>query len=117
MTVTNKIKEYASGIIGSITLIGVILGGFLSIDERYAHAAEIREVIDQQSKQIQRLRVDNVRKFYQGRIGDIEQRKFDVEIKTQKSPVDEIYINRYQEQIQRLKEEEKVEIDMILREQ
>lgn len=113
----NKIKEYASGIIGTVTLVGAIIGGFLAMDDRYAHAAEIRQVIDQQSKQIQRLRIDNVRKFYQGRISDIEQRKFDVEVKIQKTEVDQIYINRYREQIQSLKEEEKVEINMILQEQ
>lgn len=109
-----SLKDSVASITAGITTIGFVVGAFLMIDERYAHAQEVKRAQLDQAKQIQQLRIDNTKKFYRGKIDDLEQKKFEITVKPVQTPTDKAYLQRYDTQITALKEEAATEIKTII---
>jgi alpha/beta superfamily hydrolase len=109
ISISDGIKSITAG----ITAIGFVIGTFLVVDDRYAHAQEVKRVQLDQTQQIKQLRVDNTKKFYRTKVDDIEQKKFDIQVRPKQQPTDAAYMQRYDAQIKALKEEEATEIQNI----
>ncbi len=97
-----KIKDYLGNVTTILTGLGIIIGGWLIIDERYAHAQVVKQMQSEQAQQIKQLRIESTRKFYQSRIEDLEQKKFEVEVKPHKTQQDFAFIQRYDKKIESL---------------
>jgi hypothetical protein len=115
-TWVDKIKDNMASISGIAATIGVIIGGWLVVDDRYAHAQMVKQVQSEQAQQIKQLRIENTRKFYRTRIADLDQRKFEIQVKPNQTNTDKLFVQRYDTQITELKKEEVQEIRSIEKE-
>lgn len=93
-TIFEKTKEHIGAITTLISTVGIIIGGFIFIDERYAHAGELKE----QLSQIQQIRKDNAVQYRRMKIDSIDDKIFFLEIKRDMSPEEAALLGRYKRQ-------------------
>lgn len=101
-TIVEFIKTKVVAVATTVTVVGTIVGGVIAFESRYAKAADISE-LKQQQVQIysnmriqQELAVDNLRRQ------NIEDKLFELRLKDNPTRADQALIERYREQLQEL---------------
>lgn len=79
-----------------LTFVTIIITGFLAVDERYAHAGDIKELQQSQQTQMMYLRDENERALLLMRKKTIEDKVFELNIKDRQSSVDKALVKRYE---------------------
>jgi hypothetical protein len=99
---TNRLVEFIKSnvtIVTSVaTFVTTVVGGFLFVDERYAHAAEITQQQTTQSRAIDGLRRDTAVQMEQLQLNSLDDKIFYIEQKEKKTPADEAQLNRFNRQ-------------------
>jgi hypothetical protein len=72
-----------------------VTGGFMFVDDRYAHAADYTQAQTTQTKQIDRLRVDTAIQLEQIQLNSIDDKIFYLEQKTSRTSADVAQMNRF----------------------
>lgn len=83
--------------VGAIfTFVTLIITGFITIDERYAHAVDIKELKAHQSASILYIKDENERALLEMRKRVINDKLFELELKENKTNTDKALIKRYE---------------------
>lgn len=114
------LKENIASITAVASTIGLIVGGWLVIDNRYAHAQALEQSnkiveqrFDNQTTQIKRLRIDNVRNHYQNKIDGLKEKKIQLVTKPKQTDQDKSMIQFYDSEIRQAEINKTVEIEDI----
>jgi len=83
-----------------VTAIGVIIGAILTVDGRYVHAADYIKAQEQQQQQMQIFQRENRQKLDEFRKQGIEDKLFELRLKSPKTKADDALIKRFEEQLQ-----------------
>jgi hypothetical protein len=101
-TFIESVKSRVVGIAATVTVLGTIVGGVFAVESRYAKAADIDDVKQQQvqiysnMKIQQDLAVDSLRRQ------TLEDRLFELRLKERPSQPERALIERYQDQLREL---------------
>jgi hypothetical protein len=93
----NPLKTVAS----IITTCGVIIGGVLTVDERYAHAVDVEKVQQQTARTIETQIGGIRRQMLEDKLFELDTKR---EVNKGLSPVDEAQYKRYNRQLMELNE-------------
>lgn len=90
-----SIVTIASG----ITAIGVIIGAVLTVDSRYVHAEDFTRMHEAAQEQLQLIQQQQKVNIDQLRKQGIEDRLFELRLKSKKTSTDWALIRRYEDQL------------------
>ena len=79
-----------------LTFITVIIGVFITIDERYAHASDIKELKIQQTATVLYLKDENERSVLEMRKRSLDDKVFELNLKERQSISDKALIKRFE---------------------
>jgi hypothetical protein len=101
-TIVEFIKTKVVAVATTFTVLGTVVGGVIAVESRYAKAADISDLKQQQvqiysnMKIQQEIAVDTLRRQ------NIEDKLFELRLKDNPSRADQALIERYREQLQEL---------------
>lgn len=103
-----NIKEFLekNNLVAIVTFTAIVIGGFLTVDERYAHAGDIETI----KKDISMYRVDNEIAHIRQRKSYIDDKVFELQIKkntNKMTAIESAQLERFQRQLQELTREER----------
>lgn len=98
--ILDSIKANATAITSIVTFVVSVVGGFIVIDDRYAHAADYVQQQNSQTRTIQQFRVDTAIQLEQLQLNSIDDKIFYLEQKVNRSVADEAQLNRFERQRQ-----------------
>ncbi|MEM4260930.1 MAG: hypothetical protein QXG00_06850 [Candidatus Woesearchaeota archaeon] len=81
---------------GIFTFVAAVISGFITIDERYAHAGDISKLETSQKQQILYLKDENEKAILEMRKRAIEDKIFELNLKEKQSQIDKALIKRYE---------------------
>jgi len=84
-------------VIGAVlTFATLVITGFITVDERYAHAGDIKELKAQQAGAIMYLKDENAKSILEMRKRAVEDKIFELNLKERQSTADKALVKRYE---------------------
>ncbi len=99
-----QLKEKLGVIAGIIGAAGTIVGAALTIDARYASAADVAEVKQLAAQQLKTIRVEQAINTDTLRKQNLEDRLFELRLRSKPTQLDKAMIERYEDQLRETNE-------------
>lgn len=101
-TFMESVKARIVGIAATITVLGTIVGGVFAVESRYAKAADIDDIKQQQVQIYSNVKIQQDLAMSSLRRQTLEDRLFELRLKERPTQPERALIERYQDQLREL---------------
>lgn len=94
-----KIKDHLGSLLTISAVIGAVIGAVITVETRYAHAEEVKELKAVAGSNLQQLRIEQSIGLETLRKQSVEDKLFDLRLKPSPTQVERAMIERYKDQL------------------